>query len=51
MGKNFRVLGDLEFEVLQRMWASPPLTAEALREQLPRHLKESTVRTVLHRLE
>ena len=36
---------------MQVVWASGGSTAEAVREQLVRHLKESTVRTVLRRLE
>jgi BlaI family penicillinase repressor len=44
-------LGDLEREVMQLVWADGAVTAEAVREQLTRPLKESTVRTVLRRLE
>ena len=44
-------LGDLELEVMQLVWAHAPVTAEAVRERLERPLKESTVRTVLRRLE
>jgi BlaI family transcriptional regulator, penicillinase repressor len=44
-------LGDLEREVMHLIWAGTAVTAEAVREQLPRRLKESTVRTVLRRLE
>ena len=44
-------LGDLEREVMQLVWAHGPVTAEVVRERLPRRLKESTVRTVLRRLE
>jgi BlaI family penicillinase repressor len=44
-------LGDLEREVMQLVWAHAPVTAEAVRERLERPLKESTVRTVLRRLE
>ena len=47
----FPDLGDLEREVVQLVWAHPAITAEAVRERLPRALKESTVRTVLRRLE
>jgi BlaI family transcriptional regulator, penicillinase repressor len=36
---------------MQLIWAGRPMTAQAVREQLPRRLKESTVRTVLRRLE
>ena len=44
-------MGDLEREVMQLVWADGPITAEAVRERLARRLKESTVRTVLRRLE
>jgi BlaI family penicillinase repressor len=44
-------LGDLEREVMQLVWRMAPVTAEAVREKLTRPLKESTVRTVLRRLE
>ena len=44
-------LGDLEREVLQLIWTRGPSTAEAVREKLGKPLKESTVRTVLRRLE
>jgi len=44
-------LGDLELETMQLIWAEGPMTAEAVRERLARPLKDSTVRTVLRRLE
>jgi BlaI family transcriptional regulator, penicillinase repressor len=44
-------MGDLEGEIMQLVWAHGPLTAEAARERLTRPLKDSTVRTVLRRLE
>jgi BlaI family penicillinase repressor len=44
-------LGDLELETMQLIWAEGPMTAELVRERLSRKLKESTVRTVLRRLE
>ena len=44
-------LGELEQAVMQLIWAGTAATAEAVREQLPRRLKESTVRSVLRRLE
>ena len=44
-------LGELEHAVMQLVWSRGPITAEDVREQLPRKLKESTVRTVLRRLE
>ena len=44
-------LSNLEREVMQLIWANGQLTAEIVREKLARRLKESTVRTVLRRLE
>ena len=44
-------LGDLERDVMQLIWADGPMNAEAVRERLGRPLKESTIRTVLRRLE
>jgi len=44
-------LGDLERDILRIVWKRQPVTAEIVREVLDRRLKESTVRTVLHRLE
>ena len=45
-------LGDLEREVLQLVWQKGRnATADDVRESLSRKLKESTVRTVLKRLE
>jgi len=48
-------LGDLERHVMQLMWSHDRLTADALRELLAQYrarwLKDSTVRTVLRRLE
>lgn len=44
-------LGELEREVMQLVWSSGEATAEAVRERLDRKPKESTVRTVLRRLE
>jgi predicted transcriptional regulator len=51
MDQTLPDLGDLEREVMQLVWTNGPLTAETVREQLARRLKESTVRTVLRRLE
>lgn len=48
---NATDLGALEREVMQLIWTRGRLTAEEAREHLTRPLKESTVRTVLHRLE
>jgi BlaI family penicillinase repressor len=44
-------LGELEQAVMQVVWERGPVTAEAVRDHLPRKLKESTVRTVLRRLQ
>ena len=44
-------LGELEHEVMQLVWSRGRITAEQAREELARPLKESTVRTVLRRLE
>ena len=44
-------LGDLERDVMQLVWQNAPCTAETVRERLDRKLKESTIRTVLRRLE
>ena len=51
MDDNLPELGDLERDVMQLVWAHAPITAEVVREKLSRPLKESTVRTVLRRLE
>jgi predicted transcriptional regulator len=44
-------LGELENEVMQVVWSHQPTTAEEVRGQLNRGVRESTVRTVLRRLE
>jgi BlaI family penicillinase repressor len=44
-------LGDLEREVLELVWKLGDATADQIRQLLKRPLKESTVRTVLSRLE
>lgn len=44
-------LGELERAVMRIVWAESSLSAEAVREKLGRGLKETTVRTVLRRLE
>src|SRR5262245_3757650 len=51
MSDNLPEVGELELEVMQRVWAHAPIAAETVRERLDRRLKESTVRTVLRRLE
>jgi len=46
-------LGELEHAVMQQVWLKGPCTADAVRESLQpdRILKDSTIRTVLRRLE
>lgn len=44
-------LGELEREILSIIWRRGSVTAEQVREELDRPLKDSTVRTVLRRLE
>lgn len=44
-------LGELEREILSIVWRLGSVTAEQAREELNRPLKDSTVRTVLRRLE
>ena len=51
MSSELPALGELEHEVMQLVWARGRITAEEVREELRRVLKESTVRTVLRRLE
>jgi predicted transcriptional regulator len=51
MNERMADLGELEHEVMQLVWSGGEVTAEAIREQLDRKPKESTVRTVLRRLE
>jgi BlaI family penicillinase repressor len=51
LSSELPALGELEHEVMQLVWARGRITAEEVREELRRVLKESTVRTVLRRLE
>jgi predicted transcriptional regulator len=51
MTHNVSDLGDLEREVLRLVWDHGPSTADRVQKALSRPLKESTVRTVLKRLE
>jgi BlaI family penicillinase repressor len=51
MSHHVTDLGDLEREVLNLVWKHGPTTADAVQKLLNRPLKESTVRTVLRRLE
>jgi predicted transcriptional regulator len=51
MSEDLPDLGELEREVMQLVWAHGPAGAETIREKLDRPLNDSTVRTVLRRLE
>jgi BlaI family penicillinase repressor len=51
MAERMSDLGELEHEVMQLVWSGGEVTAEDIREKLDRKPKESTVRTVLRRLE
>jgi len=51
MNDSLPDLGDVQREIMQLVWAHGPVTAETVRDRLNRPLKESTVRTVLRRLE
>lgn len=51
MTHNVSDLGDLEREVLQLVWDQGKATADSVQKALSKPLKESTVRTVLKRLE
>jgi predicted transcriptional regulator len=44
-------LGELERSILAVIWRKTRITAEQVREELGRPLKDSTIRTVLRRLE
>ena len=44
-------LGELERSILLIVWRNAQVTAEQVREELGRPLKDSTIRTVLRRLE
>ena len=44
-------LGELERDILTIIWRLGSVTAEKVREELGRPLKDSTIRTVLRRLE
>jgi predicted transcriptional regulator len=51
MNDRMSDLGELEREVMQLVWDGGDVTADAIRARLDRKPKESTVRTVLRRLE
>ena len=44
-------LGQLERDILSIVWRMQTVTAEQVREEIDRPLKDSTIRTVLRRLE
>jgi BlaI family transcriptional regulator, penicillinase repressor len=51
MTEDLPDLGDLERRVMQLVWSRGPITSDAVRIALRRRLKDSTIRTVLRRLE
>jgi predicted transcriptional regulator len=51
MTEDLPDLGELERGVMQVIWTRGPVTAEEVRKGLKRRLKDSTIRTVLRRLE
>jgi len=51
LGHDPAELGELERSILQIVWRMGKLTADQAREELGRPLKDSTIRTVLRRLE
>ena len=51
MNEGMSDLGELELEIMQIVWDTGEVTADEVRSQLSRKSKESTVRTVLRRLE
>ena len=51
MSHSVSDLGDLEREVLQLVWNNGPSTADFVQKAVSKPLKESTIRTVLKRLE
>jgi BlaI family transcriptional regulator, penicillinase repressor len=51
MKRKLPALGDLEHELLTILWTHGEMTAFAVRKHVSRKLKDSTIRTVLRRLE
>jgi BlaI family penicillinase repressor len=51
MPEDLPDLGALERGVMQLIWTRGPVTADEVRKGLKRRLKDSTIRTVLRRLE
>jgi predicted transcriptional regulator len=51
LGHDPAELGELERSILSIVWRKDEITADQVREELGRPLKDSTIRTVLRRLE
>src|SRR5580658_7474754 len=51
IGHDPAELGELERSILSIVWSNAQVSAEQVREELGRPLKDSTIRTVLRRLE
>jgi BlaI family penicillinase repressor len=51
VGHDPAELGELERSILSIVWSNAQVSAEQVREELGRPLKDSTIRTVLRRLE
>lgn len=51
MDDGLDALSELERDVMQLVWAQATITAEEVRTKLDRDLKDSTIRTILRRLE
>jgi predicted transcriptional regulator len=51
LGHDPAELGELERSILSIVWRKAEITADQVREELGRPLKDSTIRTVLRRLE
>jgi|SRR6185369_7518882 len=51
MNSKLPPLGDMEHELLTILWAGEEMTAAQVRDKVPRKLQDTTIRTVLKRLE
>jgi len=51
MNDKLPPLGDMEHELLTILWAGEEMTAAQVRDKVPRKLQDTTIRTVLRRLE
>jgi BlaI family transcriptional regulator, penicillinase repressor len=51
MNNKLPPLGDMEHELLTILWAGEEMTAAQVRDKVPRRLQDTTIRTVLKRLE